>query len=877
MKILLSILLIVASLPMQAKSLPLDSAAWRAADLLDGGRWEQSVSEAEALWQRCEREQVTDTEIRLLVLQTLSEGLQLTGRTEQALAYTRILYHTAEQAGQEYEQEQIEALLDMSRQYAAIANIPEAMHNATEALDRMTAYVTRHMPVWVSQGDVEAIVMAEDVTFASLNALEDSYIAADEPHRAMLRDSLDLDGRISKMQTFCSTMDGMLQSAQGIRREALEAVSGLYRHLLCHTLLLAQRMQPEGSASLVKGRQYIEQVLRVTRKDEPAFIRATARMAVWHTLAGNYDSTLVWLNRLEQLDTDGSYRQVIEENKAWIAAVSNNWQTAMPLLRHRFTEKRKELVQDFYNMTAEARQHTWLSKYLWYFRQNINLCAGEDFPPDVHAFLYDNLLAEKGILLSTETEVLSLLRRQQGGGQLCDSLFALRKARQQVSNSSEAESYIERLQQLLNASHDLNALTRLLTLGYKDVQAGLREHDIAVEFVVSDDGNARQMYALVLRPKWEAPKLVRLGEYSTFVPLQQNRRNILNTEYTQRVWQPILTAGQITPGERIYFAPDGLFYLTGIEYMLVDSMHTMFDTYEMHRLSSTRELCQEAHHQSLHIQSDTTLLYGGVCYDADGTRSPVKYLPATLAEVGAIDSLLPHTVIRTCTDASEQSFKDLSAHSPRILHIATHGFYLPAPAAQQTKHDLMHSRLSSESIPNIEDYALSRSGLLLAGSGAAWGEQSYKLLNDGVLTAKEIAMLDLGQTDLVVLSACQTGLGDITVDGVAGLQRGFKKAGSGSMLLSLWPVNDAATKILMTEFYRNLAAGLTATQALQRAQFYLRTFTRDTAHSEDADLADVPPQRARPYLRSQQNRPDDDPYPYSSPYYWAAFVLLDAR
>jgi len=866
---------------MQAKSLPLDSAAWRAADLLDDGRWEESVSEAEALWQRCEREQVTDTEIRLLVLQTLNEGLQQTGRTEQALAYTRILYHIAEQAGQEYEQEQIEALLDMSRQYAAIANIPEAMHNATEALDRMTAYVTRRMPVWVSQGDVEAIVnacgLAEDVTFASLNALEDSYIAADEPHRAMLRDSLDLDGRIIKIRTFCSTIDGVLQSAQGKRREALEAVRGLYRHLLCHTLLLAQRMQPEDSVSLAKGRRYVEQVLGVTHEDEPAYIRATARMAVCHTLAGNYDSTLVWLNRLEQLDTDGTYRQVIDENRAWIAAVNNEWQTAMPLLRSRFAEKRKELVHDFYYMTAEARQHTWLSKYLWYFRQNINLCAGEDFPPEVYAFLYDNLLAEKGMLLSTETEILSLLRRQQGGGQLCDSLFALRKARQQVSSASEAESYIERLQQLLNASHDLMALTRLLTLGYKDVQAGLTEHDVAVEFVLADDGNGKQMYALVLRPKWKAPKLVRLGDYNSFIPLQQNRRNILNTQFTQQVWQPILTAGQIAPGERIYFAPAGLFYLTGIEYMLLDSMHTMFDTYEMHRLSSTRELCHKVHHQSLHIQSDTTMLYGGVCYDAEGTRSSVKYLPATLAEIGAIDSILPHTVVRTCTDASEQSFKDLSAHSPHILHVATHGFYLPAPAARQTPRDLMHSRLTSESLPNIEDYALSRSGLLLAGSGAAWGEQSYSLLNDGVLTAKEIAMLDFSQTDLVVLSACQTGLGDITVDGVAGLQRGFKKAGSGSMLLSLWLVDDTATKILMTEFYKHLAAGLPATQSLQRAQFYLRTYTRETAHSEDAGLATMPPQRARPYLRSQQNRNEENRYPYSSPYYWAAFVLLDAR
>lgn len=877
--LILCILLLAATPAVQAESLSVDSMAWNATDLLDNGKWEEAVKQSDMLWQRCQSEHITDIETRLLVLQTLCDGLQYMGRTEQAMAYTRIRYHIAMEGGSEYEQEQIEALLDMARLNAGMADIPRALHCATDALDRMNAYVTRRMPEWIANADVEGIVaaceLAEDVSFACLNAIEDSYTAADEQHKNMLRDSMDMDQRIGKMQMFCSTMNGMTQAAKGKRREALEAVNSLYRHLLCHTLLLAQRMQPEDEVSQRRGRQYVEQVLQFAHEDEPAYIRAMARMAACHTLAGNYDSTLVWLDRLRQLDNDGSYRHVIEENKAWIAAVIKDWQTALPLLRHRYKTKKDELIQDFYYMTAEARQHIWLSKYLWYFKQNISLCTGEDFPPEVQAFLYDNILSEKGILLSAETEILSMLRRQgRSADVVCDSLYALRKSRQLISSTAEAEQYSRRLQHLLDSSHSLSSLTHLLNLNYRDVQKALSANDVAVEFLLTDDGEEGQMYALVLRSRWKAPKLVHLGACSTFVPLQQNRRKLLDHTYTQKVWEPVLQAGQVAVGERIYFAPDGPFYLTGIEYLLVDSMHTMADTYEMYRLSSTRELCRKNTHTP-HIQSDTTVLYGGVCYDTEGIRSSVKYLPATLAEVAALDSILPIATIHTCTEASEQAFKSMSSHSPRILHIATHGFFLPVQQASTTARDWLQSRLSDEGTVNIEDYALSRAGLLMAGAGAAWGEQSYKLKDDGVLTAKEIGMLDLGHTDLVVLSACQTGLGDITVDGVAGLQRGFKKAGCGSMLLSLWSVDDEATKILITEFYKHLAEGKTTTQALREAQYYLRTFTRVPAPDNLAEPALQ--QRARPYLRSSHSRKEDDRYPYASPYFWAAFVLLDAK
>ena len=118
----------------------------------------------------------------------------------------------------------------------------------------------------------------------------------------------------------------------------------------------------------------------------------------------------------------------------------------------------------------------------------------------------------------------------------------------------------------------------------------------------------------------------------------------------------------------------------------------------------------------------------------------------------------------------------------------------------------------------------------------------YDEKNDGILTSKEISQLDLKGLDLVVLSACESALGDIREGGVYGLQRGFKKAGANTILMSLGKVDDEATKLLMVEFYRNLINGKTKHQSLKDAQLYLRTVENGK---------------------------------YNDPKYWASFIMLD--
>ncbi len=137
---------------------------------------------------------------------------------------------------------------------------------------------------------------------------------------------------------------------------------------------------------------------------------------------------------------------------------------------------------------------------------------------------------------------------------------------------------------------------------------------------------------------------------------------------------------------------------------------------------------------------------------------------------------------------------------------------------------------------------LDRCGLLFAGANLALMGRSADLpvgVQNGILTAREITLMDLRDADLVVLSACETGAGDITGEGVFGLQRAFKLAGVKTIIMSLWPVNDSATQMLMSEFYANwLDRKQSKREAFRNAQNAVR------AH-------------------------------YTEPYYWAGFVMLD--
>jgi CHAT domain-containing protein len=244
---------------------------------------------------------------------------------------------------------------------------------------------------------------------------------------------------------------------------------------------------------------------------------------------------------------------------------------------------------------------------------------------------------------------------------------------------------------------------------------------------------------------------------------------------------------------------------------------------------------QEAAKRYSHLSDDHFLL----AMRSEDERGHWNYLPGTKTESQNIFSLLTSNNISSTLlqekEANEESFKSLSGHSPQIIHLSTHGFFLDT--TDKVKKNPFMNNIGSYS--EKED-KLIRTGVLLAGANNVWcGKNQVVGIEDGILTADEISRLDLSGTKLVVLSACETAKGQVDeIDGVLGLQRGLKKAGVGSILMSLWKVSDVVTSILMTQFYENIGKGQNSRESLKNAA-----------------------------QKVKEQYPD--------PYYWASFVMLD--
>ena len=364
------------------------------------------------------------------------------------------------------------------------------------------------------------------------------------------------------------------------------------------------------------------------------------------------------------------------------------------------------------------------------------------------------------------------------------------------------------------------------------------------------------------------------------------------------VWKPLQPLLNNT--KKIYYAPSGDLHRLNIaaiskqeqatplhqqyEFIRINSTRSLINTYSLEGKSALPEIKLPCLFNKAPVSKDLTarffgnievdyydpsnikqgkraVLFGNIDYDADtvaihnpikmkenvSTTPPVTPKKAKQRQIGKISNWEVLYGTKTEIDviqdklikseykvnvyeghaASEQAFKLLGQQqeSPRIIHIATHGFFL----ADTTLQDA--------------DNQMNRSGLILAGANYAWKNgMPRKGKEDGILSAFEISIMNLQNTELVVLSACETGLGYIeNNEGVFGLQRAFKRAGVKNLLVSLWSIPDNATQELMTRFYQNcLEKDMSMRDALKAAQQWMCT---------------------------QEN--------YNNPYYWAGFVLLE--
>ena len=501
-----------------------------------------------------------------------------------------------------------------------------------------------------------------------------------------------------------------------------------------------------------------------------------------------------------------------------IAGFYNRKEIALNDRNEIFNIIRQNIERNFVYLTASERSAYW-NKFMpettimfaFAHRMNERESAFTDA-------LFSQQLLAKGLLLTAES---SLQRAIDKDDKLKTSYQEIRQLRikaadpkTQYKDASEATLKADRLERELGTSaNTLYQFLDFLKVNAKDIHARLRPDDIAVEFVDYRVGKDSTMYAaLVMSPHWEHVK---------FLPLIEAREIPLYSDnLTDKIWTPILDlAGNSV--KDIYFSPSGLLYQLPIESHLLADGRSMGEAYHMHRLSSTRWLALNADDND----GKDAVIYGGLVYDTSvsemkqdamrypqiaptrtgvtaekmrGAMSGLEYLPGTKAEAESIAKVVNtsdaeniHADLMLGKDGTESSFKSLDGQHKKIVHVATHGFYNDGDAASNP---------------------LTRCGLYFAGA-------------DNILQGE----------------ALPTG---VSGDGVFGPQRGFKKAGAQSLLMSLWPVDDAATCLLMTEFYKNwINKGKTKRESLELAKHTVRM------HKEKG---------------------------WNDPKYWAAFILLDA-
>ncbi len=321
------------------------------------------------------------------------------------------------------------------------------------------------------------------------------------------------------------------------------------------------------------------------------------------------------------------------------------------------------------------------------------------------------------------------------------------------------------------------------------------------------------------------------------------------------IWQPLDSLLQEV--ETIYYSPSGLLNRLNLGAISIDRKTRMQDQYQMRWLSSTRQLALEEDREE--SGGLTALIYGGIEYAYDSLSVAQRdtndlafsksnyfdltsrslrgnswdYLEGTAEESQKVHQLLIKNQYQanliTGFEATEESFKQIGikGESPKVIHLATHGFFFPDPSEGGEPNP---PGGVNEPVFKLSDNPMIRSGLIMAGANRAWqGEEPIEGMEDGILTSYEISQLNLTNTELVVLSACETGLGDIKgSEGVFGLQRAFKKAGVNYLIMSLWQVPDQETKEFMVTFYEYwLGDEMSIPEAFQATQQEMRKRYKD--------------------------------------------------
>ncbi len=486
---------------------------------------------------------------------------------------------------------------------------------------------------------------------------------------------------------------------------------------------------------------------------------------------------------------------------------------------------------------------------------------------------YEALVYSKGLLLSLEKST-KVLVEESGDASLMDKFMKIADIRNSIAqlqasgNGKKAtELYVEMdsLDIDFNRSmQEKGLMSATAVIAPEQIASSLSDREILIDFADFEKQNGDHIYgAFIVRRGMKHPKLMKIFNQSVIDSLLAAKggdfSGIYGKDCQESLYKAILhpLIDELKGIETVYFVPSGILHQIAVEAIEMPEGGYFNGKYDVVRLSNSKEVVGYERKRRMKDFNDAWL-YGGLEYDvepdvmaekaAESTVSPLlarrgvedsvrgaesfRRLRKSGEEVKEISDILLREGINvrmlTGSDGTEESVFSMSGNSPDLLLLSTHGFYFSP------------EKIPSWSALNGYDNPMYITGLVLSGGNAEYlGKEIPEGVMGGLLTSSDISMLDLRHTQLCVLSACETGLGETTNEGVYGLQRGFKKAGAGTLVLSLWPVSDLATKDFMIMFCDALAGN---------GWDKRKSFTE-----------------AKKRLAGK----------YDDPYYWAPFIMID--
>ncbi len=544
-------------------------------------------------------------------------------------------------------------------------------------------------------------------------------------------------------------------------------------------------------------------------------------------------------------------------------------------------EARKAQTEKIFSFSSEYEKQSFLQSVFEEWKYYYTFCY-DRLPPDKSGQPFNLSLYYRNRILSS-IQQLNRVINNSADPEIQNKYGEWKTLKQQLAFwliKPETEQADEKIllqekanlveKELTRLSGDFRKQSEKNNLDWKTVQSQLKPGEAAIEFIdfeydTGEESRDSSFYiALVLNKNMMEPAMVKLFEKKELQKLLATKSNAGKTginllysspELYMRIWQPL--EKHLKGISKIYFTPSGLLHYVSMAAIKVNKGQTLSDKFQLVQLLSTGAVTEQAEH--LISASDDFILYGAVQYNADSAslkQAAIVYggnhyasrsipeellgdeekwvfkpLPKTETEISFIEKMArlrknPVRIFRG-VNANEESFKSLDGKSsPGVLHIATHAFFYPDPAKNKR-----YSREAWGRAFKLSDNPLFRAGLVMSGAENTWRGKAVAGVEDGILTAYEVSNMYLPNTRLAVLSACQTGLGDIQgTEGVYGLQRAFKLAGVQNLVMSLWDVDDAAGAEFMEEFYKNLFADKTIADAFGMAQDFMKKRYRNNPY-----------------------------------------------